>query len=150
MGLRREARITALKSLYLVDVCGLEPGESIDSVFDGKKSHPDVDSFVKILVSGCLENIKEIDRLISENAENWSIDRMTSVDRNILRIGIFEILKMDDIPINVIINEAIEIAKDYSSDASSKFVNGILDKIQKERPAGQSGKKIEKNRQDKG
>ena len=133
MGLRREARIIALKSLYLIDVCNMTAEESIETVFRNNKLHPDVTSFMQKLVKGTVENKEEIDRLISENAENWTLNRMTTIDRNIMRIGAFEIMKMPDIPINVIINEAIEIAKDYSSIASSKFVNGILDKIKKVR-----------------
>jgi N utilization substance protein B len=103
--------------------------ESLESVSRNKKLHPEVIRFMRILVKGTAENMDEIDRLLTDNAENWTLNRMATVDRNILRIGTYEIMKMADIPVNVIINEAIEIAKNYSTLASSKFINGILDKL---------------------
>jgi N utilization substance protein B len=90
-----------------------------------------VKDFTTHLVKGVKENTKEIDSTISKYATNWQINRMAVVDRNILRIATFEILYINDIPPNVSINEAVDIAKKYGDTDSGKFVNGILDKISK-------------------
>jgi len=76
-----------------------------------------------------LEHLDEIDRKITQYAENWQMDRMAAVDRNILRFAVYELIFMDDIPPKVSINEAVNIAKKYSQEESGKFVNGVLDKI---------------------
>lgn len=86
-------------------------------------------SFALEIFHGVLENQSEIDRLMMEQATNWEIGRMAVVDRNIIRIAVFEILQMHQTPINVIIDEAVEISKKYSTKDSSKFVNGVLDKL---------------------
>lgn len=86
--------------------------------------------FTKGLVSGVHEHKTRIDALISEAAENWRIDRMAAIDRNILRIGAFEMLLCPEVPTKVAINEALELAKRYSTAQSSRFVNGILDRLQ--------------------
>ncbi|MFH2070109.1 MAG: transcription antitermination factor NusB [Elusimicrobiota bacterium] len=129
MGIRREARETALTILYLMDVSSLKQAEAEDVVFKDNKLPDQITGFTKILVSGTAENIKIIDDLITKQAKNWELSRMSAIDRNILRIGTFEILKTPETPISVIINEAVEIAKKYSTSDSSKFVNGILDKF---------------------
>ena len=93
--------------------------------------------FAEELARGVIDHHKEIDPLIAKYAENWEIDRMGTVDRNAMRIAVFEMLYRDDIPPVVSINEAVELAKAYSSSESGKFVNGILDRIRKglDRPA---------------
>ncbi|OGS21766.1 MAG: transcription antitermination factor NusB [Elusimicrobia bacterium RIFOXYA2_FULL_39_19] len=133
MGLRREARETALKVLYLVDITKLTIPEAIDIVIGDAKTHVHLITFMELIVFGTIENIKEIDSYINTYAENWNIARMSTVDRNIIRIGAFEILKTPETPISVIIDEAVEISKKYSTLDSGKFVNGILDKIKQER-----------------
>jgi len=133
MGIRREARVNALRSLYLIDVCRLGIQESIDSIRHAGELNPETLEFMSAIVKGTIQNLAEIDEIIKSNAKNWTIDRMASVDRNILRIGTYELMKTHETPVNVIINEAIEIAKNYSSLESSKFVNGILDKIKEVR-----------------
>jgi transcription antitermination factor NusB len=135
MGLRRLAREYTLQILYAIDVCKLEAQEAQQSFWEGHKSGKKVLEFATTLVEGTLKNLPQIDSLIVRYARNWDIDRMASIDRNILRQATFEILYLPDIPINVIINEAIELAKKYSTEESGKFVNGILDKIKEARSA---------------
>jgi len=133
MGLRRLSREYALQILYAVDVCKLESEDAQKSFWKDRKSGKKVLEFATTLVEGTLKNLPQIDSLIVKYARNWDIDRMASIDRNILRQATFEILCLLDIPINVIINEAVELAKKYSTEESGKFVNGILDKIKEAR-----------------
>jgi len=133
MGLRRLSREYALQILYAVDVCKLESEDAQKSFWKDRKSGKKVLEFATTLVEGTLKNLPQIDSLIVKYARNWDIDRMASIDRNILRQATFEILYLLDIPINVIINEAVELAKKYSTEESRKFVNGILDKIKEAR-----------------
>jgi N utilization substance protein B len=105
---------------------------SIGDFWSIEKADDDVKDFANSLVKGTYENLARIDGLISKYAEHWEIKRMAVIDRNILRMGIFELLYMDDIPPKVSINEAIELAKKYGDIDSGKFVNGILDKVKKE------------------
>jgi N utilization substance protein B len=135
MGLRRLSREYALQILYAVDVCKLESEDAQKSFWKDRKSGKKVLEFATTLVEGTLKNLPQIDSLISKYARNWDIHRMASIDRNILRQASFEILYLLDIPINVIINEAVELAKKYSTEESGKFVNGILDKIRESRSA---------------
>ena len=133
MGLRRLAREYALQILYAVDVCKLEVEEVQESFWDGHKTGRKVLEFATTLVEGTIKNLPQIDSLIAKYAKNWDIHRMASIDRNILRQATFEILFLLDIPINVIINEAVELAKKYSTEESGRFVNGILDKVREGR-----------------
>jgi len=87
----------------------------------------------KRYVRNIFENLKDIDSIISQYLENWTLDRLSSVDRNVLRLGTYELLYESDVPIEVTIDEAIEIAKKYGTENSGKFVNGVLDKIAKEK-----------------
>ena len=133
MGLRRLAREYALQVLYAIDVCKLEAEEAQQSFWEDHKSGRKVLEFATTLIEGTVRNLAQIDSLIRKYAKNWDIDRMASIDRNILRQATFEILYLLDIPINVIINEAVELAKKYSTEESGKFVNGILDKVREAR-----------------
>jgi len=138
MGLRRLAREYSLQILYALDVCNLEAGEVQKSFWEGHKSGRKVMEFATTIVEGTLKNLPQIDSLIAKYARNWDLHRMASIDRNILRQATFEILCLSDIPINVIINEAVELAKKYSTGESGGFVNGILDKIGEIRSAESS------------
>ncbi len=130
---RTKARECALQILYQVDITKNKFQDSIDDFWETKGKFDDsIKDFAQCLVSGTVENLKELDSVISRSATNWEIDRMATVDRNILRLASYELLFMDDIPLNVSINEAIEMAKRYGDKESGKFVNGILDKISKE------------------
>lgn len=95
------------------------------------QSIPEVRNYARELLTGTLHNREQIDRMISEQNPAWQLRRMHGVDRNILRIALFEIMEKQDLPVAVIIDEAVEIAKKYGSEDSSKFVNGVLDGIRK-------------------
>ncbi len=112
-----------------MDVAGLNPDESFSAITRENKFSQEFIDFVELLLEGTIKNKTEIDEIITKYVENWELTRLSIVDRNILRIGTFELLKTPDTPVNVIINEAIEIAKKYSTSDSGGFVNGVLDKI---------------------
>lgn len=95
------------------------------------KKDPEVRLYAEKLVRGTIDNSATIDQVVERYAENWNMERMAYVDRNIIRMASFEMLYVDDIPVKVAINEAVELAKRYGEDDSSKFVNGILDRIAK-------------------
>jgi len=115
--------------LYTVDNCRM-PDTDIYECFDEcfPQGEPYKEFAVKIF-KGVRENADKIDALIEQYAKNWEIERMAAVDRNIIRLAAYEIMAMPETPINVIIDEAVEISKKYSTKDSSKFVNGILDKM---------------------
>jgi transcription antitermination protein NusB len=129
MGSRRTSRECAMHILYAIDTCKMAKDEAEESFWQTKEYDKDVVSFAKELIDGTLCNIEEIDELLKKIAENWEIERMASVDRAILRIASYELIYTPSTPPNAIINEAIELAKNFSTDDSGKFVNGILDKI---------------------
>lgn len=123
---RRTAREKALQALFQIDVSKVEPNEAIEHVLEGLPN----DEYLNQLVMGVLEHQEEIDVLIKNHLEKWTIDRIATVDRNVLRISIFELkFLQQDIPESVVLDEAIEIAKLYGDEKSSKFINGILSKI---------------------
>ncbi len=126
---RRKARELALKVLFEVDVVGADPEEAMSFLLWEEKVKEDVLRFARELVSGTLEHQEEIDEKISAISRDWTLDRMANIDRNILRMGCFELSYRDDIPASVSISEAVELAKKYGDVDSSKFVNGILGKI---------------------
>jgi transcription antitermination factor NusB len=125
---RTQAREFALKALYQKDVRGELPPASLDALC-AAESADDMVPFGRELVEGCLANQQSIDKIIEETAENWRIDRMPIIDRNILRLATYEMVCRDDTPPKVAINEAIELAKRYSTENSPTFVNGVLDKV---------------------
>jgi N utilization substance protein B len=129
MGLRRLARECALQMLYEFDV-GKHDSEEIVRSFWEMNEHPrKVRDFANQLFQGSLSRINEIDRTIQQHTKNWRLSRMAAVDRNILRLAVFEFLSDSKTPGTVVINEALEIAKKYSTHESAQFVNGILDSI---------------------
>jgi transcription antitermination protein NusB len=129
---RRKAREYALQKLFQREFAGTAydvlPPDDFWSDKD-QKERDDLKGFAEELFKGTIENIGEIDRVIQEAAEHWDVQRMAAVDRNILRFAVYEILYRKDIPSAVTMNEALEIAKKYSSLESAPFINGLLDKI---------------------
>jgi N utilization substance protein B len=123
------ARELALQLLYVADENRGLSDEDIAYHFECNDAHPEVTDFARQLVSGTGANQPELDAIISEIAVNWKLSRMSVIDRNILRMASFEILHMPDIPPKVSINEAVDLAKKFSTADSGAFVNGILDKI---------------------
>ena len=130
---RTKARENALKILDAIDITGDEPKKCIDAYWnDNEEKDVEVKTFANSLVLGTSHKRKEIDNIISEYATNWQLNRMAVIDRNILRFAAYELLFVPEIPPKVTINEAIDIAKRYGDSESGKFVNGVLDKINKE------------------
>lgn len=121
---RRAAREQALRWLYEIDV-GKTPIEEAVTEAQMELDEEGL-AFAQELLRGAAGNVKEIDGLIARYAKDWSLDRMPAVDRNILRLAIFEILHLPDVPPSVSVDEAVELAKRYSTAESSKFVNGVL------------------------
>jgi len=122
---RRTAREKALQTLFQYDVGKTDLKDAYVHVLgDDNKNE-----FLERLVFGTREHLEEIDELIKKHLEKWSFHRLANVDRNILRIAVFELKYMDDIPGNVTINEAVEIAKRFGDENSGRFVNGVLSKI---------------------
>lgn len=136
MRVRTRARELALQFLYQMDVQGPEHRAAFDAFLDvelaGKPGAIDAKQFARELLDGVLEHGDHIDALLRKAATNWEIQRMARVDRNALRIGCYELLYAEDIPMKVAINEAIELGKRYSTEASGAFINGILDRIRKD------------------
>ena len=134
MGRRRKARELALQLLYQLDVQGEEhPERHLDEFWLRHPVDPEAREFAEALVRGTKAHEAEIDALIERYAENWEIDRMAVVDRNILRQAIYELRWGSGVPPKVAINEALEVAKKFSTQESSRFINGILDRIHKEK-----------------
>lgn len=131
---RTQARDFALKILYQADVTRREIPITAEAFWKDEEvaeADHEVREFTQRLALGVFQKISEIDEKISQYATNWQLKRMAIIDRNILRIGTFELLFATDIPPKVSINEAVELAKKYGDLDSNKFVNGILDKIHK-------------------
>lgn len=132
MSRRRKAREFALQLLFSLDFSGeVLAWDSFRDFWAAADAPKETAAFARELVTGTWQHRDEIDRIIGEIASNWSLDRITAVDRNILRLGVFELLFRDDIPPSVSINEALEIAKKFSSIDSASFINGILDQVAK-------------------
>jgi len=126
---RTKARESVLQMLYQADVTDDSIGMILERYWKERKRNPEVIEFANEIAKGASERLKEIDGVIAEYSENWDIDRMPIIDRNILRLATYELLFMDDIPPKVTIDEAVELANRYGSVNSGKFVNGVLDKI---------------------
>ncbi len=139
MSQRRKAREHALQILFQYDMVKGNIDEIMENFWKEKKANDKVIAFASQLIKGTLENISEIDKTISNHSLNWKIERMSVVDRNVLRIATYELLYLKQIPAPVIINEALEVAKKYGSEDSAKFINGILDAIR--RSIEKNGKK---------
>jgi len=138
VGTRSRAREAALKILYQLDVTKDPPADGLKIFFRGHRVPLNSQAFVAQLVEGASARLSEIDGLISKYATNWSLERIAMVDRNILRLAIFELLYSSETPPKVAINEAVDLAKRFGSSESGKFVNGILDSIHKARASGET------------
>jgi len=125
-GARRKARALALQALYEVDAVGHEVEEVVTRLLAQGGSSEENNAFTRELVRGVIQNKEKINLNIQSFAPAWPIEQIPVVDRNILRLAIFEILLDNRVPVKVAINEAVELAKTFASDNSSKFVNGVL------------------------
>jgi N utilization substance protein B len=131
MGARRKARELALQMLYQHDLSGNTADAIIGTFEDLQKSKANTREFAVRIFRGTLDNMDRIDEMITAQADNWRLSRMAVVDRNIIRMSVYEFLHEADTPKLVIIDEAIEIAKKFGTQKSSQFINGILDGILK-------------------
>ena len=127
MGVRRRGRELALQLLYQRELAGGEVDALASSSTELQEAPVTAREFANELLRGTLGHLEEIDRELAGQADHWRLERMAAVDRNILRLAMFELLYETDTPVGVIIDEAIELAKRYGSEHSSQFVNGVLD-----------------------
>ena len=125
--------------LFQVDLAGSSPEEVFGEFWGDHEADEDVRAFAEELVRGVRERLAELDAVVAESAEHWRIERMAVVDRNVLRMGVYEILHEPTTPAVVVIDEAIEIAKRFGSPESGAFINGILDDVRARRDAGRPG-----------
>ncbi|TEB17542.1 hypothetical protein Psfp_00414 [Pelotomaculum sp. FP] len=126
---RRKARERALQILFQVDMGGNDPKEAMKNMDESFGPVYNNVEFVEKIVMGTLTNLACIDKNISSISQDWNIERMASVDRNIIRLAFYEILFCSDIPNNVSVNEAVELGKVYGGEESARFINGILGKL---------------------
>jgi len=131
MGARRKARELALQMLFQYDMAGNPPDMICETFEDLQKSKANTREFAEKIFRGTVAHLAELDEMIQAQAENWRLSRMAVVDRNIIRMSVYEFLHENDTPKLVIIDEAIEIAKRFGTQKSSQFINGILDGILK-------------------
>lgn len=130
MGKRREGREAAVQFLFCSDINQELTPADIDGFFSTiRPASPRVREFAKILATGVCEHRAAVDAVIEEHTENYQLDRISAVDRSILRLAVYEMMFCDDIPNVVSINEAIEVAKRFGTEDSGRFVNGILDNL---------------------
>ncbi|TCS84036.1 transcription antitermination factor NusB [Tepidibacillus fermentans] len=131
---RRVAREKVLQALYQIDLTKAEPNEAIHTILD-ENSIDELDlEFIKDRIYGILDHLDLIDQRISQYLKNWTIERLSNIDRVILRMAVYELIYKEDVPVRVSINEAIELAKTFSTNESSKFINGVLGSMVKDHP----------------
>ena len=128
-GARHKARVLALQTLYEVDCTGHAPEVALGCLLEEKPLPQEAVSFARELVNGVLANRGRIDAIIQTHAPAWPLAQMAAIDRNILRLAIFELLMDNKVPPRAAINEAVELAKGFGSDSSAKFVNGVLGSV---------------------
>ena len=128
-GKRRKARITALKTLFEVDSVDHSPDHILERQLEEHSLPDDAAEFARHLVRGVMENYEQLDEVIRKNAPAWPLEQVAAVDRNILRLAIYEIVIDNRVPMRAAINEAIELAKEFGGEASPKFVNGVLGSV---------------------
>ncbi len=129
---RRRAREVALQVLFQVDVGKVRPERALIFTFNEFQITGETAAYARALVEGALAHLEEIDSLLRKYATDWDLPRMANVDRNILRLALFEMLYSREVPVNVAIDEALELAKTFSTDDAPRFINGILGRIARE------------------
>ncbi len=141
MSTRRRSRQRALQILFLWDFRRQAVDDALDAYYDTlySEEHPERDAFVAELVRGTVENVAQVDEQISKHAEHWRIERMPAVDRNVLRLAVYEMMH-GGTPAAVAIDEALELARKFSNEESVQFVNGVLDAIHRETSQAHAGR----------
>ncbi|MFH1258802.1 MAG: transcription antitermination factor NusB [Elusimicrobiota bacterium] len=127
--MRRRGRECALQMLYTADVCSLNNEQIKEAFWRTTAVLKETKDFAEMLFEGVREQLENIDQLVTDYAQNWELKRMAAIDRCILRLATYELLHCKEVPVKVVINEAVDLAKLYSTLDSGKFVNGVLDKI---------------------
>ncbi|MFC4599191.1 transcription antitermination factor NusB [Cohnella hongkongensis] len=145
---RRLAREIAVQSLYLIEMNGVTGLEAVNTVMDEARQDNEIgtdvtelgsiDAFTRELVQGVQDKLQVIDQHLAVYLTGWQVDRLSRVDRQILRLAAYEMLYREDVPPKVVINEAIELAKHFGREENGKFVNGVLGRMMKEREANKS------------
>jgi len=136
VGSRRRSRELALQLLYQYELTGASPDHMQASSEDWMSASDGVREFANLLLEGALEHLDDIDTQLAEQTAHWRLERLAAVDRNILRIAMYELLFLADTPHAVVIDEAIEIAKKFGAEDSARFVNGVLDGFVKRKGSG--------------
>ena len=129
MSSRRKAREAAVQMLYQMDVCGIDAAQAIQLYWQNLGSSDEDHEFANTLVRGCADVRDQLDERIRGVSKHWRLERMSRVDRNIIRLGAYELLHVREIPRRVTLNEAVELAKRFGNEESPAFVNGVLDRI---------------------
>ena len=132
MSRRRKAREIALQTLYAQEVSGTDWKTAFDDNVERRKPSDEAVEYAERLVTNVMEERATLDSLIRDRLENWALERVSIIDRTILRIALSELLHCPEVPANVIMNEAIEIAQKFSSADAGRFVNGVLDRLARE------------------
>ncbi|NUL81421.1 MAG: transcription antitermination factor NusB [Armatimonadetes bacterium] len=131
---RRPSREWALRTLYQIEVAGKSPVEALEEVVPVAKLEPSLEEYLRELVMGICEHRAMLDKRISDRLKDWTLDRLAVLDRNVLRIGAYELIFNRDLSKAVALNEAVELAKKYGTEESGRFVNGVLGAIADETP----------------
>jgi N utilization substance protein B len=132
-GSRHQGRVAALQALYEADNSGHLASQALGRIVAGQRVPADSAAFAKQLLEGVLAQQDEIDQMIARTATAWPIQQLPAVDRNIIRLAIWELLQENATPVNAVISEAVELAKQFGSENSAKFVNGVLGSIERRR-----------------
>jgi len=131
---RRQARAIALQALYEIDSSGHRSEQTLEHLVADEKLSGEGIAFASSIVQGVLNCLAQLDQVISKHAPEWPVDQLAIVDRNILRIALYELQHTQDVPIKVAVNEAVELAKTFGSDTAPRFVNGVLGAFLQEHP----------------
>jgi transcription antitermination protein NusB len=131
LGQRRRAREWALQMLFQIDLTAVAPGEVFREFWLGQEASEETRHFAERLVEGVVRERLELDRVLVGSTENWRLERMAVVDRNVLRLGAYELLFESETPLAVVLDEAIEVAKKFGSEESGAFINGVLDAVRR-------------------
>jgi transcription antitermination protein NusB len=137
MKVRRQARAAALQALYEIDCAGHKSDLVLSRRVEEGELPPDGAEFATALVNGVTEHRASLDAIIGKHAPEWPVGQLAVVDRNILRIALYELLYMQDVPLKVAVNEAVELGKMFGSDTAPRFVNGVLGAFLQAHPAGE-------------
>lgn len=144
MGVRRRGREYALQMLYAMDLSGYQPDQVFAGFYAIQDLNRDAFYYARRLVDGVHGHLEEIDLVLGKYAEHWKIHRMAAVDRNLLRLGLFELMYVKEVPFPIVINEALEIVKEFSDQEGTQFLNGILDAARKEFRPEETGPRLRK------